>query len=77
MLCDGMFPSSRSIDQPDAMEEERRLFYVAVTRARDELYLCHPLIRTAGGSADKSQQPSRFLFEIPKDLLDEWNLRSW
>jgi DNA helicase-2/ATP-dependent DNA helicase PcrA len=77
MLCDGMFPSSRSIDHPDALEEERRLFYVAITRAKDELYLCHPLIRTSAGIVEKAQQPSRFLFEIPAELLDEWNLRQW
>jgi len=77
MLCDGMFPSSRSINQPDALEEERRLFYVAITRARNELYLCHPLIRATAGIVEKAQQPSRFLHEIPPDLLDTWNLRLW
>src|SRR2546421_9983258 len=41
-LADGMFPSSRSLDTRDALEEERRLFYVAITRARDELYLTYP-----------------------------------
>jgi DNA helicase-2/ATP-dependent DNA helicase PcrA len=77
MLCDGMFPSARSIPQPDALEEERRLFYVAITRARDELYLCHPLIRLTAGVVEKAQQPSRFLHEIPTDLLDEWSLKHW
>ena len=43
-LTDGMFPSSRSLDTRDALEEERRLFYVAITRARDELYLTYPQI---------------------------------
>ncbi len=76
MLCDGMFPSSRSAESPDGEEEERRLFYVAITRAKDELYLTYPLIRmTAGMKGDIFQQPSRFLGEIPKELLDEWNLR--
>ena len=50
MLCDGLFPGSRSLDSPDALEEERRLFYVATTRARDELYLSYPLIRTLQGA---------------------------
>ncbi|MEW6305262.1 MAG: UvrD-helicase domain-containing protein [Verrucomicrobiota bacterium] len=78
MLCDGMFPSARSLDWPDAVEEERRLFYVAVTRARDELYLSYPLIRvTQGYTGDMMQHPSRFLHEIPKDLIEEWNLRSF
>ncbi|MFN3409733.1 MAG: ATP-dependent helicase [Limisphaerales bacterium] len=78
MLCDGLFPSARSLDIPDAEEEERRLFYVAVTRARNELYLCHPLVRSGyGGDGFELQQPSRFLGEIPSDLLEEWNLRGY
>ncbi len=77
MLCDGLFPSARSIEDPDGEEEERRLFYVAVTRARNELYLSYPLIRAAQGyGGDYMQSPSRFLGEIPSDLLDEWNLQS-
>jgi DNA helicase-2/ATP-dependent DNA helicase PcrA len=76
MLCDGMFPSGRSAESPDGEEEERRLFYVAITRAKNELYLTYPLIRmTAGMKGDIFQQPSRFLGEIPKELLEEWNLR--
>jgi DNA helicase-2/ATP-dependent DNA helicase PcrA len=78
MLCDGLFPSARSMETPDGEEEERRLFYVAITRAKNELYLCYPLMRAGYGSTgiDAMQQPSRFLGEIPKDLLNEWNLRS-
>jgi DNA helicase-2/ATP-dependent DNA helicase PcrA len=77
MLCDGLFPSARSLDTADGEEEERRLLYVAITRARNELYLSYPLIRMMpGGSGDAMQQPSRFLSEIPKDLLDEWNLKT-
>ncbi len=76
MLCDGLFPSARSLEELDGIEEERRLFYVAVTRARNELYLSYPLIRMMpGGSGDMMQQPSRFLGEIPKELVEEWNLR--
>ena len=59
-LTDGMFPSSRSLDTRDALEEERRLFYVAITRARDELYLTFPHMRLSGGFGDVFQQPSRF-----------------
>ncbi len=80
MLCDGLFPSARSIENDDleAVEEERRLFYVAVTRARNELYLCYPLIRAGyGNSGVTMQQPSRFLEEIPNELVDEWNLRTF
>jgi DNA helicase-2/ATP-dependent DNA helicase PcrA len=77
MLCDGMFPSSRSMESTEGEEEERRLFYVAITRARNELYLCYPLIRASFGNSggDGMQQPSRFLAEIPSDLLNQWNLR--
>ncbi|HEY2330243.1 MAG TPA: ATP-dependent helicase [Verrucomicrobiae bacterium] len=77
MLCDGLFPSSRSTESNDGEEEERRLFYVSVTRAKNELYLCHPLIRGGFGQTggDIYQSPSRFLSEIPKDLVNEWNLR--
>jgi DNA helicase-2/ATP-dependent DNA helicase PcrA len=76
MLCDGLFPSARSLDTDVGEEEERRLFYVAITRARNELYLCYPLIRaTPGNTGDFMQQPSRFLQEISGDLVEEWNLR--
>ena len=76
MLCDGLFPSSRSTESNDGEEEERRLFYVSVTRAKNELYLCYPLIRGGFGQSDSDvyQSPSRFLSEIPKDLINEWNL---
>jgi DNA helicase-2/ATP-dependent DNA helicase PcrA len=78
MLCDGLFPSSRSIESADGEEEERRLFYVAITRAKNELYLSYPLIRGGFGNsaADSMQSPSRFLGEIPAELLNQWNLRS-
>ena len=78
MLCDGLFPSERSMKTEEGEEEERRLFYVAITRAKNELYLSYPLIRAGYGSTgmDAMQEPSRFLAEIPRDLLNEWNLRS-
>jgi DNA helicase-2/ATP-dependent DNA helicase PcrA len=77
MLCDGMFPSARSLDSTDGEEEERRLFYVAITRAKNELYLSYPLMRGGFGNSgsDAFQSPSRFLSEIPKELLNEWRLR--
>jgi DNA helicase-2/ATP-dependent DNA helicase PcrA len=75
MLCDGLFPSARSLETPDGEEEERRLMYVAITRARNELYLSYPLVRASAGSGDYFQQPSRFLNEISKDLVEEWSLR--
>ena len=76
MLCDGLFPSSRSIESTDGEEEERRLFYVAITRARNELYLTYPLIRMVpGNTGDFMQVPSRFLKELPAELIDEWDLK--
>lgn len=77
MLCDGLFPSARSLESAEGEEEERRLFYVAITRARTELYLTFPLLRALAGSGEVMQQPSRFLHEIPPGLVEEWNLRSY
>jgi DNA helicase-2/ATP-dependent DNA helicase PcrA len=78
MLCEGLFPSARSLNRPENEEEERRLFYVAITRARNELYLTYPLVRAlSGAGSDARQLRSRFLSEIPGDLLDEWNLLSF
>jgi DNA helicase-2/ATP-dependent DNA helicase PcrA len=78
MLCEGLFPSSRAVETAQGAEEERRLLYVAITRARNELYLSYPLVRSAfGGGGAMLQQPSRFLREIPVELLDEWNLRHY
>src|SRR5215469_9844820 len=77
MLCDGLFPSGRSVETSDGIEEERRLFYVSITRARNELYLCYPLMRGGFGASgvDAYQSPSRFLAEIPEALLNVWKLR--
>lgn len=75
MLCDGMFPSSRSLEDEAGEEEERRLFYVATTRAREELYLVHPMIHaTRGAYGDVWQRPSRFLEEIPGQLVEPWKI---
>jgi DNA helicase-2/ATP-dependent DNA helicase PcrA len=76
MLCEGLFPSGRSMDDPDSLEEERRLFYVAVTRAKDELYLTYPIVRFTRGEGASMMQESRFIGEIPKELLEEWRLQT-
>ena len=73
-MTDGMFPSSRSLENEEAIEEERRLFYVAVTRAKDELYLTYPHMRLNAGYGEMMQRPSRFLAEVPKALLEEWQV---
>jgi DNA helicase-2/ATP-dependent DNA helicase PcrA len=74
-LTDGMFPSTRSLETREAIEEERRLFYVAITRAKDELYLTYPQMRLNAGYGDMFQRPSRFLKEIPTALVEDWNVR--
>jgi DNA helicase II / ATP-dependent DNA helicase PcrA len=74
-LTDGMFPSTRSLETRDTIEEERRLFYVAITRARDELYLTFPHMRLNAGYGDMFQRPSRFLKEIPTKLVEDWQVR--
>src|SRR5256884_3490839 len=74
-LTDGMFPSTRSLETRDTIEEERRLFYVAITRARDELYLTFPHMRLNAGYGDMFQRPSRFLKEIPLQLVEDWQVR--
>ncbi len=67
-LDDGLLPHSRSFDEPEEMEEERRLFYVGITRAKDRLYLIRALQRGGRGYAEPTL-PSRFLDDIPADLL--------
>jgi ATP-dependent DNA helicase UvrD/PcrA len=68
-LEDGVFPHMRSLGEPDELEEERRLCYVGITRARERLYLCHAWSRMLFGRTD-FYPPSRFLSEIPEELVD-------
>ena len=67
-LDDGILPHSRSFDEPEEMEEERRLFYVGITRAKDRLYLIRSVQRGGRGYAEETY-PSRFLDDIPQDLM--------
>ncbi|MCI6574931.1 MAG: UvrD-helicase domain-containing protein [Arcanobacterium sp.] len=67
---DGIFPHMRSMESPQEMEEERRLAYVALTRARKRLYLTWAASRSQWG-APHEEVPSRFLTEIPADVI-EW-----
>jgi DNA helicase-2/ATP-dependent DNA helicase PcrA len=73
-LLEGFFPSPRALDEEGGEEEERRIFYVAMTRARDELYLSYPIIRPGGYGASVVQQPSRFLQELSETLYETWQL---
>ena len=76
-LEDGVFPHLRSLTEPHELEEERRLAYVGITRARERLYLSHAWSRTIFGSTQYTP-PSRFLDEIPQRLVQaiEGNRRS-
>jgi DNA helicase-2/ATP-dependent DNA helicase PcrA len=67
-LDDGILPHSRSFDDPEGMEEERRLFYVGITRAEDRLYLLRALRRGGRGYSEETI-PSRYLDDIPPELL--------
>ncbi len=71
--AEGLFPIRRAVESGDT-EEERRLFYVAVTRARDELYLLFPKMNTKGGPS-MFLTPSRFLQEIPQELYEPVRIR--
>ena len=68
-LEDGVFPHMRSLGDPDELEEERRLCYVGITRARERLYLCHAWSRMLFGRTE-FYPPSRFLSEIPEELVE-------
>ena len=69
-LEESLFPHGRSMESSSQLEEERRLCYVAITRAMEKLYITHAESRRLHGT-DTFNPPSRFLKEIPKDLIDE------
>lgn len=75
-LSDGQFPHPKSLDDLTALEEERRLFYVAVTRAKDELYLTYPMTRYTSQTGEVLLRPSLFLQELPDTLLDHWSVQT-
>ena len=74
-LSDTVFPSARAVEE-DNLAEERRLFYVAVTRARDRLYLCVPRAKKTADGGLFPVEPSIFVREIPKNLVEEQTLYS-
>jgi DNA helicase-2/ATP-dependent DNA helicase PcrA len=74
-LTDSMFPNLRALEGGgESLEEERRLFYVAITRAKDELYLLYPRMWPKSYSGDMWQTPSRFLENLPRESMDEWRV---
>lgn len=80
-LEDGLLPLSRNSADPDDLEEERRLFYVGMTRAKEKLYLCHAHTRHRFGKDDFGLNfrtiPSRFLREIPEEFLQRSTVKSY
>ena len=72
--AEGKFPSPRSLKEIDSEEEERRLWYVALTRAQDELYLTYPLMIVDYNRQTVLQKPSRFVLECPPALFEIWSL---
>jgi DNA helicase-2/ATP-dependent DNA helicase PcrA len=72
--ADGQFPGRRSIEAGD-VEEERRLFYVAVTRAKNELYISYPKVASRAGPGGMMLNASRFLLELPTDLYETLKIK--
>ncbi|MBA7710586.1 DNA helicase II [subsurface metagenome] len=70
-LSEGRFPAARALESGESLEEERRLLYVATTRAKEELCLCYPIM---GGRWSQAliMKPSRFIQELESDTYEEW-----
>ncbi|WAS96839.1 ATP-dependent helicase [Nannocystis punicea] len=75
-LAEGRFPMATSVRDPADLEEERRLFYVAATRAADELYCCYPVIEESRDGPSHIMRPSRFLVEIDHNpaVFERWQI---
>jgi len=72
-LAEGRFPAAPSYNDDEAMEEERRLFYVAITRCRRNLYLLSPLSARGRAGMEGTLKPSRFLTDISPEYYDAWD----
>jgi DNA helicase-2/ATP-dependent DNA helicase PcrA len=73
-LTEGVFPSELALKDDGGEDEERRLFYVAVTRAKDELYLCHPIVTRGRDQAMVLHRGSRFLDELDDGQTEAWQI---
>jgi len=73
-LSEGRFPSYRSAATEAGLEEERRLFYVAVTRAKNEIALVYPMLARDRYGVDVILEPSRFLSELPDEVFERWTI---
>lgn len=72
--AEGQFPHYRVADKPREMEEERRLFYVAVTRARQHLHLLYPIMSRSATQGQIINRPSIFLREVDESLFEPWEV---
>lgn len=75
-VLDGVLPSTFSLDDQESLDEELRLFYVAVTRAREELYLVYPAVQYHRQFNDYFSRPSRFIDSLPANLTESWVLET-
>lgn len=73
-LVDGAMPPAKAMDEPEKEEEERRVFYVALTRAKDELYLCYPIMDNRWYNGSVLKRPSLFVQELPEDGYEQWEI---
>jgi DNA helicase II / ATP-dependent DNA helicase PcrA len=73
-LVEGQFPHYKVNDHPEELEEERRLFYVAVTRAKDELYLTYPIFSFSFTTGQNINKRSTFISELDDSLFDVWQV---
>ncbi len=73
-LSDGSFPSAKSMGDLEKEEEERRVFYVAITRAKDELYLCYPIMDNRWYDGSIIKRPSPFIQELPDYTYEKWEI---
>ncbi len=73
-LSEGRFPSYRAAVTDEGLEEERRLFYVAVTRAKNELALVYPMLARDRYGVDVILEPSRFVAELPPEVYERWTV---
>lgn len=73
-LTDGGLPPARAMDDFDKEEEERRVFYVALTRAKDELYLCYPIMDNRWYDGSIIKRPSIFIQELPEGIYEKWEI---
>ncbi|HEY1434969.1 MAG TPA: ATP-dependent helicase, partial [Thermoanaerobaculia bacterium] len=73
-LSEGRFPNYRSTATEEALEEERRLFYVALTRAKNEIALVYPMLARDRYGVDVILEPSRFVAELPDGVYERWTI---